>query len=87
MALSASRLVSVTSFKVNMFRWALIPAVAAALSTVFSNSMLKTASSIKSAPELVLAVLTMVIFYYFLLRIFRCITKSDISFAKRILKK
>ena len=87
MALSASRLVSVTGFKVDMFRWALVPTAAAILSTVFSNSVLKTASATKSAPELVLAVLITVIFYYFLLRIFRCITKSDILLAKRIFKK
>ena len=37
MALSASRLVSVTCFKVDMLRWALVPTSAAILSTVFSN--------------------------------------------------
>ncbi|MBR3963190.1 MAG: polysaccharide biosynthesis C-terminal domain-containing protein [Oscillospiraceae bacterium] len=87
MALSASRLVSVTGFKVNMLRWALVPTGAAILSTVFSSSVLKNFLEIKNAPELVLAVLTMVVLYYFLLRIFRCVTKADINLVKRIFKK
>ena len=87
MALSASRLVSVTGFRVKMLRWAVVPTAAAILSTVPVNSVLKTSSEIKSAPELMLSVLMMLIIYFFLLRFFRCITKSDISFAKRIFER
>lgn len=87
MALSASRLVSVTGFKVNMIRWVLVPTVAAILSTAFSNSVLKIFFGTKSALNLTLAVLIMLIVYFLLLRFSRCITKSDISFAKRVFEK
>ena len=88
MALSASRLVSVTGFRVEMLRWAVVPSVAVALSTVFSSAVLKlSCKSIKTAPQLVLAVLIMLVFYYLLLRITKCVTKEDISLAKRIFRK
>lgn len=87
MALSASRLVSVTGFKVDMFKWAVLPTVAAILSTAASDLMLKNILNINEAPGLVLTVLIMVFLYYILLRVFGCITKSDISFAKRVFEK
>ena len=87
MSLSASRLVSVTGFKVNMLRWAVFPSVAAILSTGLSNAVLKNFIKTEKAPGLVLLVLVMIILYYFLLRIFRCIKKSDLLLAKQILKK
>jgi stage V sporulation protein B len=87
MALSASRLVSVTGFRVKMFRWAAVPTAAAILSTVFSDFVLKILKTENSAASLVLTVLIMLFAYVFLLWIFRCITKSDLEFAKRIFKK
>ena len=87
MALSASRLVSVTGFKVDMVRWAVVPVFSAILSTAFSGSVLKIFRGINKAPELLFTVLMFVFAYYILLRIFRCITKEDISFAKRIFEK
>ncbi|MBQ6802529.1 MAG: polysaccharide biosynthesis C-terminal domain-containing protein, partial [Oscillospiraceae bacterium] len=88
MALSASRLVSVTGFKVDMLRWAVIPTAAAALSTVLSLSVLKVFDlEIKGAPGLLAAVLIMIIFYYLLLRIAGCVKKEDIVLAKRVFSK
>ncbi|MBQ7124468.1 MAG: oligosaccharide flippase family protein [Oscillospiraceae bacterium] len=88
MALSASRLVYVTGFRVNMVRWALIPSAAAFLSTAFSSSVLKLFGiSTEKAPQLIAAVLITVLVYYFLLRITKCITKSDLAMAKRIFSK
>lgn len=87
MALSASRLVSVTGFKVDMVRWAVFPAAAAILSTVFSKTVLKIFISTNEAPGLVLTVLITAVLYYFILRIFRCITKTDILLIKRIFQK
>ncbi|MBR3952646.1 MAG: oligosaccharide flippase family protein [Oscillospiraceae bacterium] len=88
MALSASRLVSVTGFRVNMLRWAAVPVLCAALSTTASSTVLKTfGTKIKEAPLLVFAVLIMLVIYYFLLRISKCITKGDIAFAKRVFSK
>jgi hypothetical protein len=87
MALSASRLVSVTGFKVDMVRWAVVPVFAAILSTAFSSLVLKNVLKTETAPGLVLTVLFMAAIYYFLLRIFRCIKKSDILLAKRIFEK
>ncbi len=88
MALSASRLVSVTGFRVNMLRWAAVPVLCAVLSTGFSSFVLNfSGSEIKQAPQLVLAVLIMLTAYYFLLRLARCVTKADISFAKRVFSK
>ncbi|MBQ4118082.1 MAG: oligosaccharide flippase family protein [Oscillospiraceae bacterium] len=88
MALSASRLVSVTGFKVDMLRWAVIPTVAAALSTVLSLSVLKIFDlEIKGAPGLLAAVLIMIMFYYLLLRIAGCVKKEDIVLAKRVFSK
>lgn len=88
MALSASRLVSVTGFRVNMMRWAVIPAVSVILSTAFSSSVLKsTGTGINGAPQLVFAVLIMLISYFLLLRITKCITKGDILLIKRVFEK
>ncbi len=87
MALSASRLVSVTGFKVDMVRWAVFPAVAAILSTVFSKAVLGKLAETNKAPWLVLAVLVMIMAYCFLLWAFRCIKKTDVIFAKRIFEK
>ena len=87
MALSASRLVSVTGFRVNMLRWAVLPAVSAILSTAISGAVLKNFSVTDKAPELVLTVLIMVFLYYAFLRIFRCIGKEDILYIKRIFGK
>ncbi len=87
MALSASRLVSVTGFRVNMVRWAVVPLAAVFLSTAFSKIVLGSFVKTNNAPGLVLTVLIMIILYYFILRIFRCITKSDILLAKRIFEK
>ena len=87
MALSASRLVSVTGFRVNMVRWALLPTFAAILSTAISGSMLKIFIKTKGAPELVLTVLTTVFIYLLFLWIFRCITKEDIRLAKSVFEK
>ncbi len=87
MVLSASRLVSVTGFKVNVFRWVVFPTAAVILSTLASNAVLKNFIHTNKAPGLVLAVLVMLFIYYIFLRIFCCITKSDISFAKRIFEK
>ncbi len=88
MALSASRLVSVTGFKVNMFKWAVIPTAAAALSTAFSVSVLKLLRvSTDAVSGLALAVLIMLTAYYLLLRLAKCITKEDILLAKRIFAK
>lgn len=88
MALSASRLVSVTGFKVNMVRWALIPTFASVLSTVFSSSVLKILGiETNRAPQLVFAVLVMLIVYYFLLCVTKCVTKDDIRLIKRIFSK
>ena len=88
MALSASRLVSVTGFKVNMVRWALIPTFASVLSTVFSSSVLKILGiETNRTPQLVFAVLIMLIAYYFLLCATKCVTKDDIRLIKRIFSK
>ena len=87
MALSASRLVYVTGFKVNMFRWALIPSFAAVLSTAFSSLVLKTSIEIIRAPQLLLAVLITALIYYFLLRVFGCVKKEDIILLKRVFSK
>ena len=87
MALSASRLVSVTGFRVDMVRWALFPTFAAFLSTGISGAMLKNLDILKGAPELVLTVLITVLLYLLFLRIFRCITKEDIALAKSAFKK
>lgn len=87
MALSASRLVSVTGFRVDMVRWAVIPTVAAVLSTLFSNMVLKIITIGNGAFELVLTVLIMLTAYYLLLRFFSCITKDDVKLAKRIFQK
>lgn len=87
MALSASRLVSVTGFKVDMVRWAVFPAAAAILSTVFSKAVLGKLAETNKAPWLVLAVLVMIMAYCFLLWAFRCIKKTDVIFAKRIFEK
>lgn len=88
MALSASRLVSVTGFRVDMLRWAVVPVLCAVLSTAFSCFVLNyPAFEIKRAPQLILAVLIMLIMYYLLLRISKCITKADIRFAKRVFSK
>ena len=87
MALSASRLVSVTGFKVDMLRWAVFPTASAILSTAFSRFVLKNLPETGRAPELVLAVLITVFAYYVFLRIFRCIEKDDILYIKRIFKK
>ena len=88
MALSASRLVSVTGFKVNMMRWAVVPAVSVILSTALSSSVLKiSGTDIKRAPQLVLAVLIMLTAYFLLLRITKCITKKDILLIKRVFEK
>ena len=87
MALSASRLVSVTGFKVNMLRWAVLPAVSAILSTGISGTVLKNPAVTNGALGLVLTVLTMVFVYYIFLRIFRCIGKEDLSYIKRIFEK
>ncbi len=88
MALSASRLVSVTGFKVDMVRWALIPAFASIVSTLFSTSVLKMmGAETKEAPQLVFAVLIMLIVYYLVLSITKCITKDDISLIKRVFSK
>ena len=87
MALSASRLVSVTGFRVDMVRWALFPTFAAVLSTGISGAMLKNFDILKGAPELVLTVLITVLLYLLFLRIFRCITKEDIALAKSAFKK
>ncbi len=87
MALSASRLVSVTGFKVNMLRWAVLPAVSAILSTGISGTVLKKFAEINKTPGLVLTVLMMIFMYYIFLRIFRCIGKEDISYMKKIFEK
>ena len=88
MAISASRLVYVTGFRVNMVRWALAPALGAALSTLFARMMLTLCGiSAYEIYGIVLAVLIMIIAYYAILRMLRCITKDDISFAKRIFVK
>ena len=87
MALSASRLVSVTGFKVNMVRWAVFPTAAAILSIGFPKFVLGNILETNRAPGLVLAVLIMIMFYYVFLRIFGCIRKSDILLAKQIFKK
>jgi hypothetical protein len=88
MALSASRLVSVTGFRVNMLRWAVLPVGSVILSTWLSGLVLKIFPfAAKGAPGLVFAVLIMLICYYFLLRLSKCVTKGDISFAKRIFSK
>ena len=88
MALSASRLVSVTGFRVDMVRWALVPCAVAALSTGISSVVLKfSGTEAMRAPQMILAVLVMVIIYYFLLRMFRCITKEDIRLVKRVFAK
>lgn len=87
MALSASRLVSVTGFRVDMVRWAVIPTVAAVLSTLFSNMVLKIITIGNGAFELVLTVLIMLTAYCLLLRFFSCITKDDVKLAKRIFQK
>ena len=87
MAISASRLVSVTGFKVDMVRWAVFPAAAAILSTAFSKTVLKIFISTNETPGLVLTVLITAVLYYFILRIFRCITKTDILLIKRIFQK
>lgn len=86
MALSASRLVSVTGFKVDMVHWAVIPAAAMALSTVFTKTVLKNFISVSNISGLVLTVLITVLLYGILLRLFRCITEKDIVLVKRILK-
>lgn len=87
MALSASRLVSVTGFRVDMLRWAVFPSAAAFLSTVFSKAVLKNFIPSEKAPGLVLTVLITAAAYYFILRFFRCIRKSDIVLIKRVLEK
>ena len=88
MALSASRLVSVTGFKVNMMRWAVVPIVAVILSTVLSCSVLKiTFGGANGAFGLVFAVLVMLTAYFILLRLTKCITKEDILLIKGVLKK
>ena len=87
MVLSASRLVSVTGFKVKMTGWALIPTFAAILSTVFSSFVLKPFSFFGTAAETVLTVLIFIILYCILLWIFGCITSDDIKLAVKIFKK
>ena len=87
MALSASRLVYVTGFRVDMVRWAVAPVFAAALSTGISSAVLKSFLNTKEAPGLVLTVILTVIIYIVFLRLFRCITKTDLMFARRILEK
>ena len=88
MAISASRLVYVTGFRVHMVRWALVPAFGAALSTAFARAVLKTCGvSAYEIPGMILAVLIMIIAYYAILRVLRCITKDDVAFAKRIFVK
>ncbi len=88
MAISASRLVYVTGFRVNMVRWALVPAFGAAMSTLFSKMVLKICGiSAYEVYGIILAVLVMIIAYYAVLRMFHCITKDDITFAKRIFVK
>ena len=49
----------------------------------YARDFIKT----EKAPGLVLLVLVMIILYYFLLRIFHCIKKSDLLLAKQIFKK
>lgn len=87
MALSASRLVSVTGFRVDMLRWAVFPSAAAALSTAFSKTVLRNSVLSEKAPGLVLTVLITAVLYYLILRLFRCIKKTDILLARRIFEK
>ncbi len=88
MSLSASRLVSVTGFRVNMLRWAVVPVICAVLSTALSSSMLKIfAMETKGALKLILAVLMMLGGYYAMLRLSKCVTKRDITFVKRVFSK
>ncbi len=87
MVLSASRLVSVTGFRVKMIRWALVPSFSAILSIFVSGSMLKPFPNIDTASETVLTVLVFIIVYCFLLKIFGCITQNDINLAGKIFKK
>ncbi len=85
MALSASRLVSVTGFKVNMLKWAVIPTAAAALSTGFSVMVLGFIGlSTDTVLGLTAAVLIMLTAYYSVLRFSHCITKKDLTLIKRI---
>ena len=62
--------------------------ISAALSTVFARAVLKICGvSAYKIPGMILAVLIMIIAYYAILRVLRCITKDDIAFAKRIFVK
>ncbi len=85
MALSASRLVSVTGFKVNMVKWAVVPTISAALSTACSITVLKlTDLSTGTVFGLITAVLIMLFVYYWILRMTHCITREDLALIKRI---
>ena len=88
MALSASRLVSVTGFKVDMVRWAVIPSAAAVLS-IF---VIKTAgkiifSEVTNGFILFGAIISVTFLYVLFLRFFGCIKNGDIELMKRIFKK
>ncbi len=88
MTLSALRLVSVTRFSVDMVRWALLPTIAALLSTFGIRVLLPLFSlSTDTAFGLCGGILLFLIVYYTILRIFGCVTKSDLRFLRRIFEK
>ncbi|MBQ6877534.1 MAG: oligosaccharide flippase family protein [Oscillospiraceae bacterium] len=87
MILSASRLVSVTGFRVKMASWMLVPSFAAILSIAFSGSVLNLFADLNILFKTVFVVLIFIFLYYILLRSFGCIKKSDILLAKRIFQK
>ena len=85
MSLSAARLVYVTGFRVHMSNWLLLPTAAAAASVAFSDAVLKILNlSTEYAAGLIFAILFMLIAYYALLRVFKCVTPSDIALVKRL---
>lgn len=88
MTLSALRLVSVTQFSVDMVRWALLPTAAVLFSTFSARFLLHVfCLSAKTAIGLCVGILLLLTVYYVILRIFGCITKSDLRLLKRIFQK
>lgn len=88
MTLSALRLVSVTQFSVDMMRWALLPTVAALFSTFSARFFLRAfALSASTVGGLCAGILLFLLIYYTILRVFGCVTKSDLRLLKRIFEK
>ncbi len=88
MVLSAGRLFSVVSFRVDMVRWALVPSISAAASflAVKSTAALFGLTA-ANALTLTAAIVCAAVVYYALLRAVGCIRKSDLSLAARVFKR